>query len=342
MAGVIAADAQHTRLNATSRDRAWRRFSRRRAGVVGLVVLLLLVVASVLVPLFSPFSYDATQGPQYWLKPAGTVGSNGQVHILGTDYLGRDILTRLTFAGRTTLLVALSAAAAVVLIGSLLGSIAGYYGGWVDKVLMLVVDFLLAFPLLPAYIFAIRIIRDAFLPAQLLSSRGVREVAQNSTNNSAPVVIGTTILVLIIFGWMGICRLVRGSILSLRARAFVEAARALGASNSRIIVRHLLPNSIGPLVVATAAVVGDFVIVEAVLAYFNQGIIDFFAPTWGNMLASTQSYIFTITELNPWVDMRPYLIILPTFMILTTVLSIYYIGDSLREMLDPHRVDDRR
>jgi peptide/nickel transport system permease protein len=297
------------------------------------------------VPLFSPFNIQTTQGPLDWFKPPGSIGSSGNVHILGTDNLGRDLFTRLMAAGRTTLLVALTAAAVVVLIGSFLGAIAGYYGGWLDKVLMLVVDFLLAFPLLPAYIFTIRIIRDAFLPDQLLGARGVRDLLQTNTNNAAPVVIGATVLVLILFGWMGICRLVRGSILSLRSRAFVEAARALGASNRRIIMRHLLPNSIGPLVVAAAAVVGDFIIIEAVLAYFNQGIIDFFALTWGNMLAGTQGYIFTITEINPWVDMRPYLIILPTLLILTTVLSIYYVGDSLREMLDPHgsRVrDDRR
>ena len=341
MATAIPAKGTYTTAYPSWSGLAWQRFRKKRSGMLALLTLAVLVAAVVLVPIFSPFTPDATQGPQYWLKPMGTIGSTGQVHILGTDYLGRDMLTRLFVGGRTTLAVALLAAAAVVVIGALLGAIAGYYGGWVDRLLMLVVDFLLAFPLLPAYIFAIRIVRDAFLPAQLLSVRGVRDIVQTSTNNSASVVIGATILVLVLFGWMGICRLVRSSILSLRSRAFVEAARALGASNRRIILRHLLPNSVGPLVVAAAAAVGDFVIIEAVLAYFNQGIIDFFTPTWGNMLATTQGYIFTITELNPWVDMRPYMIILPTFMILLTVLCIYYAGDALRDVLDPHRVEGR-
>jgi peptide/nickel transport system permease protein len=341
MATAIPARGSYATANASWSGLAWHRFRKKRLGMLALLTLAVLVVAVVLVPLFSPFSVDAMQGPLYWLKPMGTVGSEGHVHLLGTDNLGRDIFTRLFTGGRTTLAVALVAALAVVVIGSLLGAIAGYYGGWVDKLLMLVVDFLLAFPLLPAYIFAIRIVRDAFLPAQLLAIRGINITTQSSAQNSAPVVIGVTILVLVMFGWMGICRLVRSSILSLRSRAFVEAARALGASNRRIILRHLLPNSIGPLVVAAAAAVGDFVIIEAVLAYFNQGIIDFFTPSWGNMLASTQGYIFTITELNPWVDMRPYLIILPTFMILLTVLCIYYAGDALREVLDPHQTEGR-
>lgn len=340
MATAIPARGRYT-ADASWSGLTWQRFRRKRLGVLALLTLVVLVAAVLLVPVFSPFSPETMQGPLYWLRPMGTVGSEGHVHLLGTDYLGRDIFTRLFIGGRTTLAVALVAAVAVIVIGSLLGAIAGFYGGWVDKLLMLVVDFLLAFPLLPAYIFTVRIVRDAFLPAQLLGTRGVRELAQSSTDNRAPVVIGVTILVLILFGWMGICRLVRSSILSLRSRAFVEAAKALGASNRRIILRHLLPNSVGPLVVAATAAVGDFIIIEAVLAYFNQGIIDFFSPSWGNMLASTQRYIFTITELNPWVDMRPYLIILPTFMILLTVLCIYYAGDALREVLDPHRLEGR-
>ena len=337
MATAIPASSPYTTANNAWSGLAWRRFRKKRSGVLALLVLAALVAAVLLVPVFSPFSPDATQGPLSWLKPPGTIGPAGHAHLLGTDNLGRDIFTRLFTGGRTTLAVALVAALAVVVIGSLLGAIAGFYGGWADKLLMLVVDFLLAFPLLPAYIFTVRIVREAFLPAQLLGTRSIRDIPQSSTSNTAPLVIGVTVLVLVMFGWMGICRLVRSSIVSLRSRAFVEAARALGASNRRIIMRHLLPNSVGPLIVAATAAVGDFIIIEAVLAYFNQGIIDFFSPTWGNMLASSQGYIFTIVELNPWADMRPYLILLPTFMILLTVLCIYYAGDALRDVLDPHR-----
>jgi peptide/nickel transport system permease protein len=143
--------------------------------------------------------------------------------------------------------------------------------------------------------------------------------------------------VFVLFGWMGLARLVRGSVLSLRTQTYIEAAHALGVSNKRIIVRHLLPNTMGPILVAATFAVADFIILEAILAYFNQGINDPPLPSWGNLIVSTQSLAFGITDLNPFDNVRGWLFLTPALLAVIAVLSINYIGDALRSALDPHR-----
>jgi peptide/nickel transport system permease protein len=144
----------------------------------------------------------------------------------------------------------------------------------------------------------------------------------------------TIILVLTLFGWMGIARLVRGSILSLRSLDFVEATRALGASSRRIILRHLMPNSLAPLLVAATRAVGDFIISETALSFLGLGIQQP-TPSWGNMLSGSAEYTWYITDINPTQEIRGYLILFPGLMILLSVLSINFIGDALRDALDP-------
>jgi peptide/nickel transport system permease protein len=304
----------------------WHRFRKHTSGVIGLATLVLLALSVVILPIFIPFDLY-TPNPFQPYAPMGTVDQvTGDIHWLGTDWLGRDVAIRLFIGGRVSLGVALLATALVVLIGSLLGGVSGYYGGVVDNGLMRFTDFLLAMPLLPLFLFAIRLLRQA--PALV-------PLWRTQETNTA-MTVATITAVFAFFGWMGLARLVRGTVLSLREQNFVEAARALGVGNRRIIFKHLLPNSIAPILVAATFAVGDFVILEAILSYFNQGINDPPLPSWGNMLTATQSLALGITNLNPFQNIRGYLFLLPAVMVLITVLSINFIGDAIRSALDPH------
>jgi peptide/nickel transport system permease protein len=157
-----------------------------------------------------------------------------------------------------------------------------------------------------------------------------------SAEINPPLTLAVITGVFALLGWPGLARLVRSSVLSLRSQAFVEAAKALGASNYRIIFKHLLPNSFAPIAVAATFAVGDFIILEAILAYFVQGISEPPFPTWGNMLALVQGLAINVTNLNPFEEIRAYLFLLPTLMIFLTVICINYVGDGLRNALDPH------
>lgn len=304
----------------------WRRFGRQRLGIAALLLLLLILLLVVVVPMLSPFTiYDANPVQTY--APFGTVDSQtGQVHWLGTDFVGKDFMVRLFQAGRIPLFMALITTLLVVFMGTMLGLVAGYFGSWVDTLLMRFTDFMLAIPLLPMYLLALRLLRE--LP-QL-------QPWWRSAEINPPFTLAVIVLVFTLFGWMGIARLVRGSVLSLRSLSFVEAARALGASNSRIILKHLLPNALAPIIVAATFTVGDFIILEAVIAYFSQGISEPPFPTWGNMLPFAQGYALNVGNLNPFEDVRMYLFLLPSFMIFITVACINYIGEALRNALDPH------
>lgn len=306
----------------------WARFRRHKTGVVGLVVLIILVASTLIVPALLPFDLSSPN-PLEVYAPAGTVDNfnfQGATHWLGTDYMGRDVMLRLFVGARVSLLVAILASISIVLIGSILGAISGFYGGWVDTVMMRFTDFLLALPLLPMFLFALRLLKEA--PALRLYWRNAE------TNTFITIVAITGVFTL--FGWMGLARLVRSSILSLRTQSFIESARALGANNRRIIMKHLLPNTLAPILVAATFAVGDFIILESVLAYFNQGINDPPLPSLGNMLSNAQGLALNITNLNPFQDIRGYIFLLPGFMVLIAVLSINYIGDALRSALDPH------
>lgn len=307
----------------------WQRFRRHKAGVTGLAVLVLMSLSVIFIPIFSPFNTFEANGLQQY-APFGTMDTfKNQVHWLGTDTFGRDEMVRLFTAGRVSMFVAFSSAVLIVLVGSLIGATAGYYGGVVDTLLMRFTDLMLAIPLLPMYLFTLRLLKGApFLQSWW------RDPNINSWLN-----LGLVMAVFTLFGWMSLARMVRGSVLTLRSLEFVEAARALGASNRRIIFKHLLPNSIAPIVVAATFAVGDFIILEAILGYFTHGITDPPFPTWGNMLALFQGLALNITSLNPFENVRGYLFLLPSIMILITVLSINYVGDALRNALDPHRVD---
>jgi peptide/nickel transport system permease protein len=309
----------------------WRAFRKHRTGMIGLIVLSLMVLGVIFVPLFFPYPYQGTNpNPDLWFAPMGAVDKlNGHVFLLGADRYGRDNLALLFQAGRLSLTVAFIPTLFSLVIGSVIGAAAGYYAGWVDTLLMRLIDFMLALPLLPAYLLALRTIRpNAF-------SRVVPPLVDDSSS-----MMLSLIAIFVIFGWMGISRLVRGLALSLRNQSFIEAARALGASTPRILFRHLLPNASIPLLIAGMFMISDLVIFEAILSYFGMGFRDLLTPTvvsWGNMLAFNQDQAWFMTDLNPFEQIRGYLVLLPSLFLFITILSVNFIGTALRDVLDPRR-----
>jgi peptide/nickel transport system permease protein len=315
--------------------------------MAGLITLAVLVVLSLLVPQFSPFDVTKNQTPLMWNKPVGTLDPSGYVHLLGTDSYGRDLLTILFWALRITLSVALPSALAATIIGCILGAAAGYLGGKVDAIIMRFTDVMLTLPIIPAFGIFAPLLRQLFLPINDQTST----TDQLNANIAGSLMV--TGMVLALFGWQGVCRVTRASILSLRQQEFVEASRALGASNSRIIVRHLLPNAAGPILVAMTFALADFIIGLSILSYFDSGNVygdsatgagslsngTGAQPSLGTLIALGQFFgnLYTI-NLNPFESMRAYMVFLPALLIVLVTLSINYIGDALRYSLDPRRM----
>jgi peptide/nickel transport system permease protein len=318
----------------------WRRFRRHRLGLIGMISLIVIVLACIFVPVimetttgltYETIDNDALQptimadGNVNFTKPMMWTNSQGQLHILGTNDVGWDVFIRLFQAGRISLAVGIITTIVIVVIGGTIGALSGFYGGWLDTILMRFVDLMLAIPTLPILLIAAKMLTTS----QLLSHPSIFGKDIGSLGSVIMIII-----VLAAFGWMGVSRLVRGSILSLRSLDFVEATRALGANNRRIIMRHLLPNSFAPIIVAATLAVGDFIVAEAALSFLGLGIQDP-TPSWGNMLTNAESYMQFITNINPFEEIRGYLILFPGLMILLTVLSINFMGDALRDALDP-------
>ncbi|MBV8643538.1 MAG: ABC transporter permease, partial [Candidatus Eremiobacteraeota bacterium] len=285
-----------------SRNTVWRRFRRHKIALVGAVVIVLMgmiaIFANVITPA-DPNFIDQVHWQGYPLAP-GAFG-----HILGTDENGRDLLARLLVGARISLTVALFAVIMEITIGTLLGSISGYYGGWVDFIIMRITDVVLSIPLLPLLLVLTAIVAGS--------------------SNKAALSFGVIVLIIGLTSWPSVARLVRASFLSLREREFAEAARALGNPDANIIFRHLLPNALAPIIVQATLEVANVIILESTLSFLGFGIQP---PTasWGNMLANAQS---NITQ-APWAA------IFPGLCILVTVLAINYLGDGLRDALDPN------
>ena len=221
------------------------------------------------------------------------------------DEIGRDLYTRILFGARISLTIAFSVVIIEVLLGALVGAVAGYYGGWVDGLLMRVTDAFLSIPLLPL----------------LLVLSGI--VAASSSK--AALNFASIVVIIALLSWMNVARLVRGSFLSLREKEFTEAARAIGSGDARIVIRHLLPNAVAPIVVQATLDVGGVILLESALSFLGYGIQP---PTasWGSMLANAQENI----TIAPWAA------IYPGLAILLTVLAINYMGDGLRDAIDPN------
>jgi peptide/nickel transport system permease protein len=286
----------------------WTRLRRHKLAVTGLVVLALMCLAAVLAKQLAPFDPNAIDNVHWQgtpLPPCFQDAAQCGGHFLGTDEVGRDLLSRLLYGARISLAVGLFAVVMEVLIGTVLGAIAGYYGGWIDYALMRVTDVFLSIPLLPLLLVLTAI------------------VAASSTK--ASLSFGVIVLIIGALSWPTVARLVRASFLSLREREFAEAARAVGNNDGRIIFRHLLPNAVAPIVVQATLDVANVILTESVLSYLGLGIQP---PTasWGNMLANAQSNL----AIAWWAA------VFPGLCILVTVLAINYIGDGLRDALDPN------
>ncbi len=272
---------------------ALRRFGRVPSAWLGVGLLVLILFGAAFGPLLdgqSPIAIDhATLG--YPQAPSW-------VHPLGTDVLGRDELVRALYGARISLFVGVTAMLIAVAVGTLYGAVAGAAGGTLDAVLMRVVDALLAFPSF-FLIITVEALTDRFT-------------------------LGLIVLIIGLLSWMGVARLVRAEVLSLRERDFVEAARALGASRARIILRHLIPNALGPVVVAATLAIGDNILIEAGLSFLGLGV-QIPTPSWGNMLQDA---------LTPAVRSASWLVLTPGLLIVTTLLAFSLIGEGVRAVFE--------
>ena len=301
-----------------------RRFARHKLAVVSLSFLLVILFISLFARSIAPYGPTELALNETFAAPFSRSTEGNQMHYLGTDHLGRDYFSRIIYAARISLSVSLTVVLGSVVIGSLIGATSGFYGGWMDDVLQRIVEFLLTLPLLPILLILSSILLQAPetipLPDVLLKTVGAFMYIQPREAQQVVMVI----IVLMAFGWLGIARLMRGMVLSLKNMDFIEASRALGLSNLRIIGRHLIPNAFAPIIVSASLALADYLILEAALSFIGFGIQDP-TPTWGNMLAFTQSYMFN----HPWLPLVPGL---PMFV---CTLAFNFIGDGLRDALDP-------
>jgi peptide/nickel transport system permease protein len=319
-------------LNAEPRARAeespWRivlrRFRRHRLAMASVFVIAAIFVISLFAAQLSPFSPNVLAVGDYFLAPGTVDEPTGLVHYLGTDNIGRDYFSRLVYAGRISLTVALVSTTLATLTGMVVGVYAGYYGGWVDSVLMRAVEFLATIPALPLLlvISAMLLRSENAIPIPQFVLDLMGKIMLLSPRDARQAVI--IIIVLAGLGWLNDARLMRGTILSLRAQTFVEAAHSLGASDLQIITRHMIPNSLAPIIVNASLNLSGFIVAEAALSFLGFGIQDPI-PTWGNMLAATQQFMFD----------RPWLPLVPGLPIVLCSLAFNYIGDGLRDALDP-------
>lgn len=274
-----------------------RRFFRHRVALLSIAVLLLVILSALLAPL-SPYSPTA-------IAPTNDLQPPSPAHFFGTDDNGRDVFTRVLYGGRISILVGLAATVLSLVVGVFIGAVAGYFGGWIDNILMRITDAFLCLPSLFVLILISTLLRD-------LPWTGLR--------NSVWIVI----VVIAVLSWMWPARLIRGEFLSLKEEDFVLAARAVGVGPGRIMVQHILPNAIGVIIVHGTLSVGYSIILESGLSYLGFGVQPP-TPSWGNLLATAQIYALR----------APWLMIFPGLMIFLTTLSVNHIGDGLRDALDP-------
>ena len=279
----------------------WRRFRKHPGALVGAFLLAVIILSTVLVPL-SPYDPEVSDLKSRLQPPSWQ-------HPFGTDALGRDMLTRILYGGRISLIVGLMVVSITLSIGVPVGAIAGYYGGWIDNLLMRIIDATLALPSLLVLILLGAILREVQIP-----------FIEKNTVITIAVALG-------LLSWMTVARLVRAIFLALRDMEYVQAARALGASNGRIILQEILPNGLGPIIVESTLGIGWAIMEESGLSFLGFGIRPP-TPSWGNLLSNAQEHL----------TQHPWLAIFPGLMIFLTIISVNYIGDGLRDALDPHKV----
>ena len=279
----------------------WRRFRRHPGAIAGAIVLALIIIAVLLAPL-SPYDPEKSDIKNRFQPPS-------LEHPFGTDGLGRDLLTRVLYGGRVSILVGFMVMVITLLIGVPVGAIAGFFGGWIDNLLMRIIDAFLSLPTLLVLILLTAILREIDLP-----------IIKNNNVMTIAVVIG-------ILSWPTVARLIRAVFLVFREMEYVTASHALGASNFRIMTGDILPNGFGPIIVESTLEVGYAIMEESTLSFLGFGVMPP-TPSWGNLLSNAQEHL----------SQYPWLAIFPGMMIFFTIISINYIGDGLRDALDPYKV----
>lgn len=300
----VTAEPARTPVSTSPWAEAWRRFKRHRLAYASLWLLGILSLVVLLGPLVYKVGINDIDFTARLKGPSGA-------HLAGTDDLGRDLLARMLYGGRVSLAVGLSAMLTGILIGIVVGAVAGISRGWVDAFLMWVTDLFLSLPQLPVLLLLIFFFRD---PLKVVFGPEV----------------GIFLLIVLVIGglsWMPVARLVRAQFFSLREKEFVEAARALGASTQRQVVRHILPNALGPVIVAATINIATAIIAESTLSFLGLGFPPDI-PTWGRILNDSRDYL----------DIAVHWALFPGFAIFIAVLTINFIGDGLRDALDPRRV----
>jgi ABC-type dipeptide/oligopeptide/nickel transport system permease subunit len=289
----------------------WRRLRRNRPAVAGLIIAALLYITALFAPWLAPYGYDeqnldAVEQPPSWAYP------------LGTDEVGRDLMSRIIWGTRSAAFVSITVTLVNLAMGVPLGTLAGYLGGWVDTLIMRLADVLFAFPGLLFVFFIAATIKPSIVA-------WVKTVGLIGLARSGYVDYLVVIAALGLVGWPGLARLVRGQILSLKEQEFIVGAQAIGASTWRIMLRHLLPNALPPLIVAISMGIGGIILSEATLSLLGIGLQPP-NPSWGAMIYSNYRYWRT----------RPHLVIVPGLVLGAVVFAFNFLGDGLNEALNPH------
>ena len=289
----------------------WRRLRRNRSAVLGLIIAALLYVAALFAPWLAPYGYDeqnldVVEQPPSW------------AYLLGTDEVGRDLLSRIIWGTRSAAFVSITVTLVNLALGVPLGTLAGYFHGWVDTLIMRLADILFAFPGLLFVFFIAATIKPSILA--WVKAIGLIDLARSGYVDYLVVIVALGLV-----GWPGLARLVRGQILSLKEQEFIVGARAIGASTWRIMFRHLLPNALPPLIVSISMGIGGIIVSEATLSLLGIGLQPP-NPSWGAMIYSNYRYWRT----------RLHLVIVPGLVLAAVVFAFNFLGDGLNEALNPH------
>jgi oligopeptide transport system permease protein len=316
---------------------AGQRLIRNRAALMGGIIVVLLLTIAVLAPAIAPYSYregDSSEGytvPTWLMRVLpGNVASYAKVgdkFLFGSDYLGRDLLSRLVFGTRVSLPVAFMGAFTALFIGLVYGCISGYFGGRVDNIMMRIVDIMYAFPTMLLIILLMAFFKSTFADVR----PGTVSYAFNAVNRVVDRILGLQgggmlfiFMGIGITAWMGMARLARGQILSLKEKEFVEAAHMIGSGDMRIIIRHIFPNIIGPCIVAETLAIPSYINTEVFLSFIGLGV-DAPTPSWGAMIndgaQAMRSY--------------PHMVLFPALALAITMFAFNFLGDGLRDALDP-------
>lgn len=295
---------------------AWSRLSKNKAAVAGIIIIALFAIISVLAPVFAPHNpllifKGSSYLPPPWFE--SDLKDGDPRFFLGTDSIGRDVFSRLIYGTRVSIVVGLIPTTVILLIGTIVGMVSGYMGGNLDNFLMRITDVIYAFPDLLFFIIVMVALRE-------------KPIGQFMNG------LFLLFLALAIVNWVGVARLVRGQVLSLKQKEFVEAARCIGVKDSRIMFRHILPNCLGPLIVSAAFTIPGLIITEAILGYLGVGLRpatqlegNYFITSWGVLLLDGQGAI----------NSQPFILLAPAICIAIIVLSFTFLGDGLRDALDP-------